>query len=46
MTGEQLEIVRSMNIDMRDFSVNPPDISFTKAESGVVIEYHRFLVRV
>ena len=45
VTGDQLEVVGSMNIDMRDFNVDPPDISFTKAESGVVIEYHLFLSR-
>jgi len=45
VTGDQLEVVGSMNIDMRDFNVDPPDISFTKAESGVIIEYHLFLSR-
>jgi polyisoprenoid-binding protein YceI len=46
VTGDELEVVGSMNIDMRDFNVDPPDISFTKAESAVVIEYHLFLSRV
>jgi polyisoprenoid-binding protein YceI len=45
-TGDQLEVVGSINIDMRDFNVDPPDIAFTKAEAGVVIEYHLFLLRV
>jgi polyisoprenoid-binding protein YceI len=45
-TGDELEVVGSMNIDMRDFNVDPPDIAFTKAEPGVVIEYHLFLSRV
>lgn len=45
-TGDQLEVVGDMNIDMRDFNVDPPDIAFTKAEAGVVIEYHLFLLRV
>src|SRR5712692_10401738 len=38
-TGDQIEVVGSINIDMRDFNISPPDISFTKAEPGVVIEY-------
>lgn len=46
VTGDELEVVGSINIDMRDFKVDPPDISFTKAEPGVVIEYHLFLSRV
>jgi polyisoprenoid-binding protein YceI len=40
-----VEVAGSMNVDMRDFGVEVPSISFTKAESGVVIEYHLQLVR-
>lgn len=43
--GDQVEIAGSINIDMRDFNVAPPDISFTTAEPGVIIEYHLLLVR-
>ena len=45
VTGDELEVVGNMNIDMRDFNVDPPDIAFTKAEPGVAIEYHLFLLR-
>jgi polyisoprenoid-binding protein YceI len=45
MTGNELEVVGSMNIDMRDFNVEVPDISFTKAEPALIIEYHLFLSR-
>jgi polyisoprenoid-binding protein YceI len=45
LTGEQVEVVGSINVDMRDFNISPPDISFTKAEPAVVIEYRLLLVR-
>ena len=44
MNGAQLEAAGSITVDMRDFNIMPPDISFTKAEPGVVIEYHFLLV--
>jgi polyisoprenoid-binding protein YceI len=40
-----VEVAGSMKVDMRDFGVEVPSISFTKAESGVVIEYRLQLVR-
>jgi polyisoprenoid-binding protein YceI len=40
-----IEVAGSMSVDMRDFGVEVPSISFTKAEPGVVIEYHLQLVR-
>ena len=43
LNGAQLEAAGSMTVDMRDFNIMPPDISFTKAEPGVVIEYHLLL---
>jgi polyisoprenoid-binding protein YceI len=43
--GDRIEVAGSITVDMRDFNVAPPDISFTKAEPGVVIEYHLLLVR-
>ena len=45
LSGDQLEVVGAINVDMRDFNISPPDISFTKAEPGVVIEYRLVLVR-
>ncbi len=45
LTGEQVEVVGSIDIDMRNFNVSVPDISFTKAEPGVVIEYRLLLAR-
>jgi polyisoprenoid-binding protein YceI len=40
-----VEVAGSINVDMRDFNVEVPSISFTKAEPQVVIEYHLKLVR-
>lgn len=42
-TANQLEIAGSINVDMRDFAIAPPDISFTTAEPQVVIEFDLFL---
>ena len=39
-----IEVVGSISTDMRDFGVDVPSISFTKAEPGVVIEYQLVLV--
>jgi polyisoprenoid-binding protein YceI len=40
-----IEVAGSISVDMRDFAVEVPDISFTKAEPSVVIEYHLLLVK-
>ena len=40
-----VEVAGSIDVDMRDFGVEVPSISFTKAEPQVVIEYHLLLVR-
>jgi len=46
VNGDQIEIAGSINIDMRDFAIAPPDISFTTAEPQVVIEFHLVLLKV
>jgi len=43
--ANEIEVAGSMNIDMRDFNVEVPSISFTKSESSVIIEYHLMLTR-
>lgn len=43
--GSQAEIAGSMSVDMRDFAIDPPDISFTRAEPQVTIEFDLKLVR-
>jgi hypothetical protein len=43
--GAQGEIAGSINLDMRDFAIEPPDISFTRAEPLVTIEYDLKMVR-
>lgn len=43
--GDQVEVAGSVQVDMRDFGIDPPDISFTTAEPQVVIEYHLLLTR-
>lgn len=45
LTGDQVEVVGTITVDMRDFNISPPDISFTKAEPSVVIEYKLLLAR-
>ena len=42
--GGQAEIAGSMSVDMRDFGIDPPDISFTRAEPQVTIEFDLKLV--
>ncbi len=44
-TGAQGEVAGSIDVDMRDFGIDPPDISFTRSEPGVTIEYHLVMVR-
>ena len=43
-TGAQAEVVGSIDVDMRDFAIDPPDISFTRAEPGITIEFDLKLV--
>jgi polyisoprenoid-binding protein YceI len=43
--GDQAEVAGWIAVDMRDFGIDPPDISFTKAEPQVTIEYALHLVR-
>ncbi len=38
-SGTQAEVAGSIDVDMRDFGIDPPDISFTKAEPQVTIEF-------
>ncbi len=45
LSGNQVEIAGSINIDMRDFAIAPPDISFTTAEPQAIIEFDLFLDR-
>jgi len=40
----EAEAAGSMLVDMRDFAIEPPDISFTKAEPEVTIEFDLKLV--
>lgn len=46
LSGNQIEIAGSINIDMRDFAIAPPDISFTTAEPQAIIEFDIFLDKV
>jgi hypothetical protein len=46
LPSNRLEIAGSINIDMRDFAIAPPDISFTAAEPQAGIEFHLLLERV
>jgi len=45
VNGNEIEMAGSVSVDMRDYNVSVPDISFTKAQPAVVIEYHLVLVR-
>jgi polyisoprenoid-binding protein YceI len=44
-TATGVEVAGSINVDMRDYGVEVPSISFTTAQPGVVIEYHLLFVR-
>ncbi len=44
LSGTDVEVAGSMTVDMRDFGIEVPDISFTTAQPMVVIEYHLLLV--
>jgi len=37
--GSQAEIAGSITVDMRDFGIDPPSISFTRSEPVATIEY-------
>ena len=43
--GAHAEVAGQIVVDMRDFGIEPPDISFTRAESSVTIEFDLMLVR-
>jgi polyisoprenoid-binding protein YceI len=45
LSGTNVEVAGSINVDMRDYGVEVPSISFTTAQPQVVIEYHLVLVR-
>jgi polyisoprenoid-binding protein YceI len=42
----EAEVVGSIAVDMRDFAIEPPDISFTRAEPLVTIEYDLKMIHV
>jgi polyisoprenoid-binding protein YceI len=44
LSGSNVEVAGSMTVDMRDFGIEVPDISFTTAQPMVVIEFHLVLV--
>jgi len=44
LNGAGVEVAGSMKVDMRDYGIEVPDISFTTAQPQVVIEYHLLLV--
>ena len=44
LSGSDVEVAGSMTVDMRDFGIEVPDISFTTAQPMVVIEYHLLLI--
>ena len=43
-TGAAAEVAGAISVDMRAFAIEPPDISFTKAQPSVTIEYDLKLV--
>ena len=44
LNGSDVEVAGSMTVDMRDFGIEVPAISFTTAQPAVVIEFHLLLV--
>ena len=43
-TGTSAEVAGTIAVDMRDFAIDPPDISFTRAQPAVTIEYDLKLI--
>ena len=43
--GDQAEVAGSIVVDMRDFAIEVPDISFTTAQPQVTIEYDLIMIR-
>ena len=43
LSGSDVELAGSMTVDMRDFGIEVPDISFTTAQPIVAIEFHLLL---
>lgn len=43
--GDHAEAAGQIVVDMRDFGIEPPDISFTRADSSVTIEFDLMMVR-
>src|SRR4029077_17590892 len=44
LSGSGVEVAGSMTMDMRDFGIEVPDISFTTAQPTVVVEFDLLLV--
>lgn len=44
-TGDHAEVAGQIAVNMRDFGIEPPDISFTRADSSVTIEFDLMMVR-
>ena len=44
-SGDRIELVGSIGLEMPDYAIEVPQIGFTKAEPHAVIEFHLFLAR-
>ena len=45
MSGDRIELVGSLGLEMPDYGIEVPVIGFTRAEPHATIEFHLFLVR-
>jgi len=45
MSGDRIELVGSLGLEMPDYGIEVPQIGFTRAEPHAIIEFHLFLVR-
>jgi polyisoprenoid-binding protein YceI len=45
VTGEKMEVVGSLGIDMTDYGVQPPSLQFTSVQPKVTIAFHLFFAR-
>jgi len=45
LTGDRIELVGSLGLEMPDYGIEVPQIGFTRAEPHAVIEFHLFLTR-
>ncbi len=44
-SGDRIELVGSIGLELPDYGIEVPQIGFTRAEPHAAIEFHLFLTR-